>query len=270
MSDAVEVVEYTDLLCGWAWGAEPQLRALRWRYGDRLHWRRALACMIDMPPLATPGDAAAFADSWATTAGETATVTGAPWPPRISPAPYTSVPGSLAVKAAQRQGDPIAERVARRVRERLYVFGKPTNDAADVAEAVDGVPTLDRDRLLRELDASDVRAEYDADVEEARNGANGFPTLVFRGPAGERTVSGWQPFEEYEAVLASVAPGAVAHRRADDDAATVLRSLGSTTSVDLLLICGSETPPPEAVVVDVGGGPLFLSADEAAARGVSR
>jgi predicted DsbA family dithiol-disulfide isomerase len=269
MSDTVEVVEYTDLLCGWAWGAEPQVRALRWRYGDRLRWRRALACMIDMPPLATPDDEAAFAASWAKTAGETATVTGAPWPPRISPAPHTSVPASLAVKAAQRQGDLVAERVARRVRERLYVFGKPTNDADDVNEAVAGVPALDPDRLLSELDAPDVRVEYDADVEEAR-GANGFPTLVFRGPAGERTTYSWQRYEEYEAVLESVAPGIGTHRRADDDAATVLASLGSVTRIDLALMCGSDAPPAGAVVVDVGGGPLFLSANEAAARGVAR
>ena len=270
MNDTVEVVEYTDLLCGWAWGGEPQLRALRWRFGDRLRWRRALACMIDIPPLATPNDDAAFADSWAKTAGETATVTGAPWPPRIAPAPRTSVLGSLAVKAAQHQSDAVAERVARRVRERLYVFGKPSNDVADLSEAVIGVPGLDSDRLLHDLDTPAVRAEYDADVEEVRDNSSGFPTLVLRGPAGEHTMSRWHPYEEYQAALASVAPETAAHARPDSDAATVLADLGSATGVDLTLMCGSVVLPPDAVVVDVGGGPLFLSADEAEARGIPR
>jgi len=269
MSETVEVVEYTDLLCGWAWGGEPQLRALRWRYGDGLRWRRALARMIDIPPLATPADDAAFADSWAKTAGETATVTGAPWPLRISPAPRTSVLASLAVKAAARQGDVVAERVARRVRERLYVFGKPVNDSADLTEAINRVPGLDSDRLLGDLDTPAVHAQYEADVEEARN-ANGFPTLVLRGPTGERTVSGWQPYEEYEAALAAVAPGTAARARPDSAPATVLASLGSATRVDLTLMSGADTPPPDAVVVDIGGGPLFLSAAEAAARGIPR
>ena len=30
--ERVEVVEYTDVMCSWAWGSEPKLRLLRWRY----------------------------------------------------------------------------------------------------------------------------------------------------------------------------------------------------------------------------------------------
>src|SRR5436189_10931 len=33
----VEVVEFTDPRCSWAWGTEPKHRRLRWRYGDRFH-----------------------------------------------------------------------------------------------------------------------------------------------------------------------------------------------------------------------------------------
>ena len=29
----VEVIEYTDPVCSWAWGSEPKLRLLRWRHG---------------------------------------------------------------------------------------------------------------------------------------------------------------------------------------------------------------------------------------------
>ena len=38
----VEVVEYTDVMCSWAWGSEPKLRLLRWRYEDRCNWRQPL------------------------------------------------------------------------------------------------------------------------------------------------------------------------------------------------------------------------------------
>jgi predicted DsbA family dithiol-disulfide isomerase len=33
--ERVEVVEYTDVMCSWAWGSEAKLRRLRWRYEDR-------------------------------------------------------------------------------------------------------------------------------------------------------------------------------------------------------------------------------------------
>ena len=50
--DAIEVVEFTDPGCSWAWGTEPKLRLLRWRYGDRLQWRRVLGGLVgDMSKL---------------------------------------------------------------------------------------------------------------------------------------------------------------------------------------------------------------------------
>ena len=38
----VEVLHYTDPACPWAYSAEPFLRALEWRYGDRLAWRHVM------------------------------------------------------------------------------------------------------------------------------------------------------------------------------------------------------------------------------------
>ncbi len=35
-AERVEVVEYTDVMCSWAWGSEPKLRLLRWRYEDHI------------------------------------------------------------------------------------------------------------------------------------------------------------------------------------------------------------------------------------------
>jgi hypothetical protein len=39
----IDVVEFTDQDCSWAWGTEPKLRRLRWRYGPLLRWRRVMA-----------------------------------------------------------------------------------------------------------------------------------------------------------------------------------------------------------------------------------
>jgi predicted DsbA family dithiol-disulfide isomerase len=286
MTETVEVVEYTDLLCGWAWGGDPHIRALRWRYGDDIRWRRVMSCIIDMPPLATSEADAAFADSWSKTASETAEVTGAPWPTRIAPSPRTSVLPSLVVKAAERQSDAIGDRVARRVRERLYVFGKPVNDVDEAFEAVARVPGLDAERLRHDLDDPDVQAAYDADVEEAmqpnddalrqsggpRAGVSqvgdrwryAFPSLVFRGPAGERSVCGWSPYEAYADALDAVAPGLTP--RPDPDPSTMLTTFGSATRVDFAVLCDGAPPPTDAIVFDAGGGPLFLSGDEASAR----
>src|SRR5207247_190058 len=44
--DGIEVVEFTDPGCSWAWGTEPKLRLLEWRYGDQLTWRRVLGGLV--------------------------------------------------------------------------------------------------------------------------------------------------------------------------------------------------------------------------------
>src|SRR5688500_20322890 len=44
--EGIEVVEFTDPGCSWAWGTEPKLRLLAWRFGDRLRWRRVLGGLI--------------------------------------------------------------------------------------------------------------------------------------------------------------------------------------------------------------------------------
>jgi protein-disulfide isomerase-like protein with CxxC motif len=43
---AVEVVEYTDAVCSTAWGAEPLLRRLDWRYGHHLTWRKVMGGLV--------------------------------------------------------------------------------------------------------------------------------------------------------------------------------------------------------------------------------
>src|SRR6478735_8583804 len=39
---AIELVEFTDPACSYAWGTEPKVRRLRWQYGHRLRWRRVM------------------------------------------------------------------------------------------------------------------------------------------------------------------------------------------------------------------------------------
>ena len=52
----VEAVEYTDAVCSTAWGAEPLLRRLDWRYGDHLAWRKVMGGLV--------GDASTGKEGW--------------------------------------------------------------------------------------------------------------------------------------------------------------------------------------------------------------
>ncbi|MGW2659133.1 DsbA family oxidoreductase, partial [Streptomyces sp. NPDC001478] len=145
-ASGVEVVEYTDPMCPWAWGSEPVFRALRAALGGRVQWRRAYAILFDHDD-DPPPDPAAETAWYARHVAEIGAHTRAPYAVRLSRVAASSWPSSLVAKAAERQGAEVADRVLRRLRESVFVLGEPADTEAGALAAVRGVPGLDAERL---------------------------------------------------------------------------------------------------------------------------
>jgi hypothetical protein len=205
--------------------------------------------------------------------------------------PADSWPSSLVAKAAARQGEDVAERALRRLRESVFVLGEPADTTESALAAVRGVPDLDPRRLAVDAASEAVLEQVRADRLEARrpvpevlsaqgpwNGsphpgtaketAEGghryaLPTLLVRTAADYRVVPGRQPFEAYVAAVEELSPGlqAVPARLAPAHALERYRSL---TDPERALLTEGHWPPPGAVRVDTAGGPLWLHPDEAA------
>jgi len=296
ISATVELIEYTDPGCSWAWGTEPKLRLLRRRYGDRLRWRRVMGGLVeDMAKRVDGWDAERAAPRtigyWADVTG----YTGMPYPARLRYVGRSTVPACRAVKAAERQSERVAQRVLRRLREQTFVFGQPADSVDRILTAATGVEGLDVEALARDLDSEATEAAYRADWEETRrpnrhvldltddyvgNGrakeAEGhmryaFPTVVVRGPAaGEQTAPGWQPYARYEEILETVSPGITEDPRPDPSPDDVFVRWGTAAPNELAQLCGPDAePPPDVVPYDWGAGVFYLWASEANARGLS-
>ncbi|MFJ8934908.1 DsbA family protein [Streptomyces sp. NPDC102365] len=289
-SPPVEVVEYTDPLCPWAWGSEPVFRTVRAALAGRVRWRRAYAILFDHDD-DPPPDPAAETAWYARYIEEVSSHSRAPRPVRLSRMPADSWPSSLVAKAAARQGEEVAERALRRLRESVFVLGEPADTTESALAAVRGVPDLDPRRLAVDAASEAVLEQVRADRLEARrpvpevlsaqgpwNGsphpgtaketAEGghryaLPTLLVRTAADYRVVPGRQPFEAYVAAVEELSPGlqAVPARLAPAHALERYRSL---TDPERLLLAEGDWPPPGAVRVDTAGGPLWLHPDEAA------
>ncbi|MEU5269323.1 DsbA family protein [Streptomyces hygroscopicus] len=283
---AVEIVEYTDPACPWAWGSEPAFRRLRTLTAGRVRWRRVFAILFDEDD-DPPPDPAAETAWYSRYVADIARHTRAPYAHRLRWVAATSRPASLAAKAAERQGATAAERVLRRLRETTFVLGTPADTAERVLSALAGLDGVDVGRLGAEMAepvvAAAVRrdhAEARAPVPEARAfhgpGPHGtgvkethdgvryaLPTLVFSGPGGRVAAPGWRSMAEYTAALRTVAPG---HRWEAPltGAGEALAEHRSLTGPDLSLLTGGAAPPPWAVRVKTAGGPLWLHPDEAA------
>ncbi|GAA2096393.1 hypothetical protein GCM10009759_25530 [Kitasatospora saccharophila] len=284
---ALEVVEFTDPFCPWAWGSEPVLRALRRALGGGAAHRRVFGILFDEDEEPAP-DPAAEAAWYGEFVTRVSAHTGAPRPARLHWVAASSWPASLAAAAAEAQGPRVAERVLRRLRESMFVRGEPADTPERIAAALRGVPGLDaaalavaalavaaasapvRERVAR--DRAETRAPRPEVVglrgagphpggakEIAAGHRYALPTLLFRGPAGCRVVPGWRSAAEYLAAARAVCPRLPAVPDGRPDPAELLRRHRSLTAPEL-----PDGPPPGAVAVDTPGGPLHLSPEEAA------
>jgi len=277
----VEVVEYTDPLCPWSWGAEPVLRRLRAALAERVRWRRVFAVLFDHDD-DPPPDPAAETAWYARYVADVAAHTGAPRPERLSRVAASSWPSSLVAKAAELQGGEVADRALRRLRETVFALGEPADTAASALAAVRGTPGLDPGRLAADADSPKVLRAVRADRAEARRpvpevhrvrggsphpGAAketaagelryALPTLLVRAPGGYRAVPGWRTYEEYAAAVDDLFPGLLRpYRRLSPDAA--LERYRSLTGPERLLLADGPWPPPDAVRVETANGPLWL------------
>lgn len=283
----LEVVEYTDPMCPWAWGSEPVFRRLRTALAGTVRWRRAYAVLFDDEVDDPAPDPAAETAWYAGYVEQICSHTGAPRAAVLSRVAASSWPSSLVAVAAELQGADVAERVLRRLRETVFVLGEPADTLDSAVAATRGVPGLDTDRLRSDAASGGVRERVRADRAEARRpvpevrsvqsesphpGAaketsdGGFryalPTLLVRAPSGHRAVPGWRPYAAYAAVFEELRPGLLAPS-APPSPAEALERDRSLTEPERELLAEGPWPPPGAVPVRTANGHVWLHPDEA-------
>lgn len=266
----IEVRCYTDPACPWSWGTEPQLRRLRWEFGNELRLVYVLGGLARSygPDYrdddgAIGSGAGCFADlmsHWLEAGAET----GMPTDPRLwTQNPIASTyPVCQAVKAAEEQGEEATERYLRRAREALLVERRKL-DHTDALVAEAGPAGLDIARFRINLASNAIIEAFAADLDEVRaipdeaRAADAvrhtegrervsFPSLVFISVAGERHgVWGRRPYEEYRA--AAVAAGATPSAQPQaPDAASVIARFGRCATREIEEITGRPGPVVEA------------------------
>ncbi|MFD8968686.1 DsbA family protein [Streptomyces sp. NPDC059568] len=281
----VRITEYTDPACPWAWGSEPVFRSLRQTLGPRARWRQVFGILFDEDDDPAP-DPDAEARWYERFIHEVTAHTHAPYARRLHWLTRTSWPASLAATAARSQGAEIAERVLRRLRESTFVVGAPADTPAGILGAVRDIPGLDTDRLLRDLAAPRTREAVRSDWAETRAplpevlGLDGpgphpgrakevgdhrryaLPTLLFEGPGGRVCVPGWRPVETYLEAARTAAAAPLPRRPVRWSPGEALERWRSLTVPELALLTGESEPPPDAVRIETGHGPLWLHPDE--------
>ncbi|MFF5231450.1 DsbA family protein [Dactylosporangium sp. NPDC000521] len=223
----LDVVEFTDPMCPWAWGSEPTFQRLRELTAGRSRWRRVYGILFDLDD-DPPPDPAAEAAWYHRFVQDVSSHTGAPCPARLERVAASSWPASLGAKAAALQG--LEDAVLRSLRETMFLAGDPADTPERVLAAASAVPGLDLDALARDLGSPRIDAAVRADWLETRRPAPevigltapgphcgaakpidgglryALPTLLFEGPLGRAIVPGWRPLRHYVDAIERVAP----------------------------------------------------------------
>jgi uncharacterized protein (TIGR03086 family) len=298
--DVVEVVEYTDPICSWAWGSEPKLRLLQWQYGHRMRWRTVMGGLVhDASAGQHNWDGAVAAEPMSKYWRRSSAYTNQPYPMPMHRMARSTDPAGRAVLAARFQGNDIAAAVLRRFRESTFLFGATPETKTEFRAAAMGVAGLDVDRWLREYDSAEAISAYQADWDEtsrpndhvrflagdwvgigSMKNSNGreryaFPTLIFRRIGGDAsedyTVPGWMPFEAYVEALESADPGATRDPRPGPSVAEAFARWGVFTENELEIVCGANAAndlPADVVSYFWGAGLVYFSSQEAVSRGL--
>jgi predicted DsbA family dithiol-disulfide isomerase len=228
----VHVTYFTDPFCPWCWTVEPHLRRLEVEFGDQVSVTFVIVGLAEQLD-------SEKAREIAISTVEASARSAMPADPRIyltSP-PSSTYPAALAVCAVAEQRDPAD--YLRRLREAIFLERRPMDRPealVDVAREVRTTPSIDLDRLRRDMESDTVAAAFARHREKARavpsshhqegTGRVQIPSIQVEGGP---PVYGLAPYEEWrDAVVA--AGGVVSHER---------------PPVEALLQTGRRTTVPE-------------------------
>lgn len=228
-SAPLRAIYYTDPLCSWSWGFEPQWRRLRYELGAQIQWRYRMGGMIAdwqhySDPLNDVSRPVQMGPQWF----QVRELSGMPIEERIwfEDPPSSSYPACIAVKAAAQQGAHQGERYLRRVREAVMVERRNValrqclldlaHDLANTAEQQ--ADALDVARFTQALSGEEALAEFRSDLQDTRYRDIGrFPTLALLNQTGSGIMLvGYRPYDALRGALTRWMPDLAPVRQATD------------------------------------------------------
>lgn len=209
-ADPIAIVCYTDPLCCWSWGMQPQLQQLMGEFAAKITIDYVMGGLIPdwkdfSDPLNSIHKPAQMGPMWM----QASHLTGRPiedliW---IKDPPSSSYPACMAVKTAQLQSKEAGKQMLYWLSKSVMEEGKNiarTEVIAEVAEQLDDAqPELfDRDLFEKQYNGEECRQSFRKDLNQVKlNKIGRFPTLTLSCGSKGIMITGYRP---YEALLDAV------------------------------------------------------------------
>lgn len=202
----IKVIYYTDPICSSCWGIEPQLRKLKFEYGNDLEIEYRMGGLLpdwsyNSGGISKPSDVAHHWDD--VSAYYDMPIDGDVW---LEDPLHSSYPPSIAFKAAQMQDEEKAIVLLREIREMVFLKKKNITKWENLEAAAKSVG----------LDIAKFKSDYEGKANDLFNqdlqlgrelGVRGFPTMFFTDATGKKEmVYGSKPYGQYEAAILKLVP----------------------------------------------------------------
>ncbi len=215
----VEIVQFTDPVCTWCWGSEPILRKLEESYGDKLKFSYVMGGLVKNvfefydshndiggdPESSNKQVAKHWLDASARH-GMPVKTDGFNLLSKEYPSTY---PQNIAYKAAQMQGEEIASKFLRRIREASAAEAKLTSRTEVLIELASETG-LDISQFLDDFTNGKAQKAFEEDLYTTKQfGVNGFPTFLLK--SGEKSIllRGYQQYNTFKAVINQLTSGKI-------------------------------------------------------------
>ncbi len=202
---SVKLIYYTDPICSFCWAIEPQFRKFKLDYEDYLEveyrmggllkdWEgfkdgnHGITCPLDV------------AEHWEEVAKYSEmSIDGDVW---INTPLHSSYPASIAYKALLNQGDQIAFKYLRIVREMLFLENRDISNMDYILEAVER-SGANRHQFILDFRNPESEDNFLRDIQLGKDlGIKGFPTFIFINEQGLGVkLFGASEYESYVAAL---------------------------------------------------------------------
>lgn len=215
----VEIVQFTDPVCTWCWGSEPVLRKLEESFGDKLKFSYVMGGLVK--------NVFEFYDSHNDIGGdpersnkqvakhwlEASARHGMPVKTDgfnlLSKEYPSTYPQNIAYKAAQMQGEEIAGKFLRRIREASATETRITSKAEVLVELA-SESGLDVARFLDDFTNGKAKNAFEEDLYiTSQYGVRGFPTFLIRFNEKSILLRGYQQYNTFKAVINQLTGGEI-------------------------------------------------------------
>lgn len=215
----VEVIEFTDPVCTWCWGSEPILRKLEAWYGDRVAVKYIMGGLVK--------DIREFYDSYNDIGRdaersnkqiakhwlEASERHGMPVKSdgfRLFSDEYPSTyPQNIAYKAAQMEGQALADKFLRRMREASAAEARQTSKMEVLMELASEVG-IDISKFSERMADGTAQSAFNDDLKIAYEyGVRGFPSFLIRYNGKEMMLRSYQRFESFEVAISTLTENSV-------------------------------------------------------------